>query len=200
MRSTAGFLTLAFITVAAIQPVAAHSQDASSKAAPAWENGKGAPGFSAGLRDSKAKSDSGSRKENGLEDIPLANRLSALEVRIGVRSEQLNAWRDYTSALQALLAPQPPKDDESDPRSKEDKTGQERDPFDRVAKLADRIVTRAEAAERLKIAIATLRTTLTAEQLHALSVTSGEEWLRIPRDAFDEVENKSDKRNHDGGR
>lgn len=198
MRSTAGFLTLALISSAAIQPVTAQAEDAASAILSLRENTKGAPGFSAGLRDRKEEVDA--EKEYRPETIPLAVRLSALEVLIGVRSEQLNAWRDYTSALQALIAPQSPKDEGNDPRSKEDKTGQERDPFDRVSKLADHIVVRAQAAERLKGAIATLRTTLTAEQLKELSVVSDEEWLRVPRDAFDKVENKSDKRSHDDGR
>ncbi|TIT07399.1 MAG: hypothetical protein E5W85_25260, partial [Mesorhizobium sp.] len=35
----------------------------------------------------------------------LAARLAALETRVGIRSEQLDAWRDYTGALQAVLAP-----------------------------------------------------------------------------------------------
>ncbi|RWF38829.1 MAG: hypothetical protein EOS46_31330, partial [Mesorhizobium sp.] len=43
----------------------------------------------------------GPRRMGPPPEFMLAARLAALETRVGIRSEQLDAWRDYTSALQA---------------------------------------------------------------------------------------------------
>lgn len=108
----------------------------------------------------------------------LAARLAALETRVGIRSEQLDAWRDYTSALQAVLAP--PRPDFGPPgRGPDDAAGGKldqarpdqagHDPFAFQEKLADEVTKRAASAAKLKDAIAVLRAKLTPEQLEILA-------------------------------
>jgi hypothetical protein len=94
----------------------------------------------------------------------LAVRLGVLETRIGIRAGQLDAWRDYTDALQQLLTPPRP----GGIRPEADTNGRAFALEERLIDDADR---RATAAEKLKTAIATLRTTLTAEQQIILAST-----------------------------
>jgi uncharacterized coiled-coil protein SlyX len=108
----------------------------------------------------------------------LAARLATLETRIGVRSEQLDAWRDYTSALQAVLAPPGPDhgpggSGNRGPGAADGSGGKAdqgpRDPFAFQERLADDVTERAVAATKLKDAISVLRTKLTPEQLEILA-------------------------------
>ncbi|PBC19793.1 hypothetical protein FJV83_28125 [Mesorhizobium sp. WSM4307] len=115
-------------------------------------------------------------------EFMLAARLAALETRVGIRSEQLDAWRDYTSALQAVLAP--PRHDRGpggaggpdgpvpgDPEAKGHDAGPagKPDPFAFQERLADEVTARAASAAKLKDAIAALRTKLSPEQLEILA-------------------------------
>jgi hypothetical protein len=104
-------------------------------------------------------------------EFMLAARLSALETRIGVRSEQLDAWRDYTSALQAVLAPPRPGHAPGGPDAKgrDNAPGSRPDALAFQEKLADDVIGRAASAGKLKDAIAALRTTLTPQQLEILA-------------------------------
>ena len=115
----------------------------------------------------------GPRRMGPPPEFMLAARLAALETRVGIRTEQLDAWRDYTSALQAVLSP--PRPDHGRPGSAEAKgpdaagPGGKLDPFAFQEKLADDVTARAVPAGKLKDAIAELRAKLTPEQLELLA-------------------------------
>ncbi|PAQ06270.1 hypothetical protein [Mesorhizobium temperatum] len=113
----------------------------------------------------------GPRRMGPPPEFRLAARLSALETRIGVRTGQLDAWRDYTSALQAVLTrPDRGPDGPGERGPGAGETGA-RDPFTFQERLADDLTERAASAAKLKDAIAALRAKLTPEQLEILAST-----------------------------
>ena len=103
----------------------------------------------------------GERRMGPEFDMRLAARLAAAETLIGIRSEQLDAWRDYTSALIDLLQPPAPPP----PLPPGDEAGKA---FARQEQMARRIMERAAKADTLLKAIAALREKLTDAQLAAL--------------------------------
>lgn len=119
----------------------------------------------------------GPRRVGPPPEFMLAARLAALETRVGIRSEQLDAWRDYTSALQAVLSP--PRHDRGpggtggsgglEVKGPDAGPGGKPDPFAFQEKLADDVTARAVSAGKLKDAIAALRAKLTPEQLEILA-------------------------------
>lgn len=111
-------------------------------------------------------------------ETELASDLSRLEVYVGIRAEQMNAWRDYTAALQDLLAPRRKLEGlhETSPLG----SPGPKHPFDREQKLAEEVSRRGQVADRLMAAIAALRTTLTPAQLDRLGWADRSKWLRIP--------------------
>lgn len=187
MRSR--LLALGLFSVAAIHPVLAAQPDAGPGDAPPvmalqdgpdhgpmpWfgQHGPMRPGPQGWGPQGSGPQAFGPHRMGPPPEFMLAARLAVLETRVGIRSEQLDAWRDYTSALQAVLAP--PRHDRGpggtggrevkDP----DAAGGKPDPFAFQERLADEVTARAASAAKLKDAIAALRTKLSPEQLEILA-------------------------------
>jgi hypothetical protein len=95
----------------------------------------------------------------------LAEKLAVMETEIGIRANQLDAWRDFTDSLQATMRPpMGPLGRSAMP------SGDKTEPFSLADHVADAAIDRAKSAEELKRAVATLRTTLTPEQLDKVKV------------------------------
>ncbi|WP_271168428.1 hypothetical protein [Hansschlegelia plantiphila] len=103
--------------------------------------------------------------------MKLAARLSAMETLIGIRADQLDAWRAFTSAAVDLVTPPArpePMKDGADGQPKP------REAFDLADRMADRAIARGEKAKALKEAVAALRQKLTPEQLERVKLVERE--------------------------
>lgn len=94
----------------------------------------------------------------------LAGLLAAQETAIGIRPDQMEAWRAYSEALLALIP------DRAAVVSLVGKPDEGPEAFGRAEALSDALVNYADKARVLKQAITDLRAKLTSEQLEAARV------------------------------
>jgi hypothetical protein len=105
--------------------------------------------------------------------------LSAAETALGIRVDQLDAWRAFSSAVVAMFEPPAPP-----PPAGADGEGEVRDPFARIEHLAAAIAERGRRAEALEDAIAALRPVLTPEQTERLATLEARLAARHPMPPF----------------
>lgn len=104
--------------------------------------------------------------------LELAGKLSAMETLIGIRSAQLDAWRDYTGALTDFLAfpkhrpPGPPLPDDATASQSDHDADKQKELFGE--RIADGALDRAAKATVLKDKAVALRNILTVDQLAKL--------------------------------
>ncbi|EJF91144.1 hypothetical protein [Bartonella tamiae] len=94
----------------------------------------------------------------------LAQRLSVMETAIGIRSDQLDAWRRYTSALVDMSDRMKSAPHEAD--------GSLKDKAILGENMAERMIERAEKAKLFKEAASQLRNVLDEKQLERLKYYS----------------------------
>jgi hypothetical protein len=95
----------------------------------------------------------------------LATMLNAAETEIGIRANQLDAWRDFTDALIATMTPPWRQAASAAGPAGAAPDGQATQPFERARRLADNAIERGRHAQDLVKAIDALKSKLTPEQL-----------------------------------
>lgn len=112
--------------------------------------------------------------------LHLAGALSSMETLIGIKSNQLDAWRDYSSAVLAFL--QPPTQDRMQRPQPADFNGRS-DEKPMMDMMADAAIARGNAAARVKVTLEALTKILTPEQIRLLA-SSERDLLRGPPQGF----------------
>lgn len=99
--------------------------------------------------------------------LALARNLAAAEVALGIRAAQLDAWRDFTDALQAML---PPPDLPPGPPPAPGAEGAPPRPeaFALTSAFASHVEAAGKAGTRLSQAVTALKARLSPEQLERM--------------------------------
>ena len=155
-----------------LAPVAVSTAFAETTLPPAKEDHKAEPHHHKGSED-KGSEEKGPKHHKGHHGpragLHMANKLSAMETAIGIRSNQLDAWRKYTSSLVDMVenkAPAPKEKADAAPDAAHDAS-----PNAAKSKpiygepIADRALDRAEKAKAFKAAAEDLRKVLDPDQL-----------------------------------
>ncbi len=145
-----------------LAPVAISTAFAEPTPPPAKVDGKAEPHHHKGPED-KGSDDKGPKHHKGHHGpragLHMANKLSTMETAIGIRSNQLDAWRKYTSSLVDMVenkAPEPKEKPNADAAKAKPIYGEP---------IADRALDRAEKAKAFKAAAEDLRKVLDQDQL-----------------------------------
>lgn len=121
-------------------------------------------------RDGRAEDRKGPRI-GGNPGLKVAERLAGLEIYIGITPEQEPAWRSYSTALIGFVEadrPHPGKGSRPDAPPPAGAPDEARAPQLMAERLAEHAIAKGEKAEALHAAAATLRASLSEEQLARL--------------------------------